>query len=202
MNAPAFLPAIISVLLIFVAGYAGWRLLAAPTLDLRTDFETDTLLLAAGVAGAGLISNWAHTLPRAAWSVIFTVAAGYFAVRAVIARAQVPRRNRLLAHACGSLVLVYMFLAGVAPSTLHGSTAGEYTMAPMPGMYVDTTITYPAIGLVCVAALAFYTASVLSRLSGAPVEGTERRAFAPRSVEACRVVVILALAYGILSKIV
>lgn len=55
-----------------------------------------------------------------------------------------------------------------------------------------------------VAAMTFYCAGVVARLK--PAEGaaaTEPRAgFAPRSVEACRVLITLALAYAILSKLV
>jgi hypothetical protein len=201
VNAPTFLPTAISALLILVAGYAAWRLLAGPALELRTDRETDVLLLLAGVAGAGLISSWAHTLPRTAWSILFALLACYLALRAATVRDQPPRRARFVAHAAGSLVLLYMFLAGVAPSTLHGSTAGEYVMAGMPGMYMDTTITYPAVGLVCVAAIAFYAATGLSRLSTADAASAPSVA-APRSVEVCRIVIALALAYAILSKLV
>jgi hypothetical protein len=81
------------------------------------------------------------------------------------ARRANPQAGMSRTHAVGSLVLVYMSVAGVAPSTLHGTAAGENTMAGMPGMYVDTTIAFPAIGLICVAAMAFYAATSSSRLS-------------------------------------
>lgn len=203
MNAPAFLPVTLSILLVLIAVYALWRMAAAPLLGLSTSLETDLLLLAVGVAGAGLVSAWAHTLPRAVWAVLFGVGACYFAVRAVVARGHLAYRGRAVAHACGCLVLVYMFLAGVGPSTLRGSTAGQYTMAGMPGMYVDTTMTYPALGLACVAAMAFYAVSVVARPTpSTEVPGGARGGFAPGSVEACRVLVTLVLAYAILSKLV
>lgn len=120
----------------------------------------------------------------------------------MLARDDAPRRARAAAHACGSAVLVYAFLAGVAPSTMKGSTAGSYVMAGMPGMIVDATVAFPALGLVCVAALTFYCVSVVAGLEPAePDARPEPRAgFAPRSVEACRV--LIALAYAILSKLV
>jgi hypothetical protein len=204
VNAPAFLPTALSILLIAVAGYAFWRLLAARALGLAADVETDLLLLCASVAGAGLLSDWARSLPRAVWEVLFATACCYFAAQALRARTDPRRHARAAAHACGSAILVYMFLAGVAPSTINGSTAGNYVMAGMPGMIVDNTITFPALGLVCVAAMTFYCAGVVARLK--PAEGaaaTEPRAgFPPRSVEACRVLITLALAYAILSKLV
>lgn len=203
MNAPAFLPAVLSVLLIAVAGYAFWRLLAARALRLASDIETDLLLLCVGVAGAGLLSDWARSLPRAAWEGLFAAGCCYFAARALLARADPRRRARAATHACGCAVLVYMFLAGVAPSTIHGSTAGQYVMAGMPDMIVDTTITFPALGLACVAVMTFYAVSVVARLN--PTEAAAPRppaGFAPRSVEACRVLIALALAYAILAKLV
>lgn len=204
MNAPPFLPATLSVLLILIAAYTAWRLAAAAVLELRTDRETDALLLLASVAAGGLLSTWAHTLPRTVWTVLFALAAGYFAVRAATTGTDTARRTRHVVHGVGSLVLVYMFSAGVAPSTLHGTTAGQYTMAGMPGMYVDTTITFPAIGLVCVAAMAFYAASSISRINPVLSDATTTvpSVFAARSIEACRIVLVLILAYGILSKLV
>jgi hypothetical protein len=203
VNAPAFLPATLSVLLILIAAYALWRLVAAPVLDLRVDRETDAMLLLTSVAGAGLLSRWADTMPRGAWSALFALTACYFVVRALTSRTDPVRRSRFAAHTIGSMVLVYMFAAGVAPSTLHGSTAGEFTMAGMPGMYVDTTVTYPALGLICVAAMAFYAATALARLSPVSTDQSATTGVvAGRSVEACRIVLTLVLAYTILSKLV
>lgn len=204
MNAPVFLPAALSILLIAVAGYALWRLVAARALGLSSDIEADLLLVCAGVAGAGLLSNWAGTLPRAGWAGVFAAACCYFAARAVLARDDARRRARAAAHACGCVVLVYAFLAGVAPSTIKGSTAGNYVMAGMPGMIVDTTVAFPALGLVCVAAITFYCVSVVARLdpTAAAASPKPRAGFAPRSVEACRVLIALALAYAILAKLV
>ena len=201
MNAPAFLPAFLGILLILVAGYASWRVIAGPVLGFVTEIETDLLLLVSAIAGAGLVSAWAHTLPRGLWAGLFAAVAGYFAVRAGLARRLAQVRGRAIAHASGCLVLVYMFLAGVGPSTLQGSTAGRYTMAGMPGMYVDTTITDPALGLVCVAAIAFYAVGVVAGYGQEAAAGMPK-SFAAGSVEACRVIVALVLADAILSKLV
>jgi len=201
VNAPAFLPAAFSILLIIVAAYALWRAVAGPLLRLGTHVDTDLVLLVGSIAGAGLVSAWAHTLPRTVWAGLFAAAACYFTARAGLNRSKAPARNQAIAHASGCLVLLYMFLAGVGPSTLHGSTAGQYTMAGMPGMYVDTTIAYPALGLVSVAAIAFYSVVVVAHTEPkAAADGSS--GFAPGSVEACRVIVALILAYAILSKLV
>ena len=52
------------------------------------------------------------------------------------------------ALATGCAIAVDMLLAGVAPSTINGSTAGYYPMAGMTDMYKDATITYPVLGIV------------------------------------------------------
>lgn len=75
-------------------------------------------------------------------------------------------------------------------------------MAGMPAMSVDTTVTFPALGSVCVAAIAFHSVGVVARPK--PADGAEggdpAHGFALGSVEACRVVVALVPAYAILRK--
>lgn len=269
MNAPSFLPVVLSLLMLAAAVYSLWRLAMARVLERATDVEADLLHLAAGLAAAGLVSSWARTLPRDLWAVLFAAAAVYFAYRAW--EVWDERRTRLVPAARAGLcgVFVYAFLAGVAPSTLQGSTAGQYTMAGMPGMIKDQTIALPALGLILVVALAFYAVAVVAQLSpepgtetgggaaaaaaaggasgkgakaagtrtagakavgtktvgtkivgtkaagtkaagtkaaGArPAGGADKAAaamLAPRSVEICRIVLVLVLAYAILSKLV
>jgi hypothetical protein len=217
VNAPSFLPVVISVLMLLVAVYAAWRLAFARLLERATDVETDLLHLAVGLAGAGMVAHWAQTLPHVAWTAVFAAGTGYFAVR--LARARGEARRAPAVHAGLCAVVLYMLTAGVGPSTIHGSTAGMYTMAGMPGMSKDPTITFPGIGLVAVAALAFYAVTVLSRISPpepgtpripapakaaapAPVPDRVGALLAPRSVALCRVALALVLAYAILSKLV
>lgn len=203
MNAPPLLNAALSILLVVVAAFALWRIAMSRAPGVRGDIENDLLVLAAAVAIAGLLENWARTLPRSAWSIVFAAAAVYFAVRALVVRASPRARGRMLSHTGGCLVLLYAFTAGVAPSTLKGSTAGQYTMAGMPGMYVDQTITYPALGLLCVLALVLHATTSVARLSPeAAAVSPSVRLLAPRSSEACRIVVTLTLAYAILGKLV
>lgn len=216
MNAPSWLSTLISLLMIAVAVYALWRLLIARIWERRIDYEADALNLAAGVAVAGLVSDWARTLPRAAWTVLFAAGGVYFVVRAVRAWERGPERRRLLGGVACCAVLVYMFLAGVAPSTLQGSTVGQVTMAGMPGMILDQTVSFPAIGLVFVVGLAFAAVFVVNRAGSRPVAKPARTVvggpndgaradhavLAPRSVEICRVLLLLVFAYAILSRLV
>jgi hypothetical protein len=168
VNAPSFLPVVLSLLMLAAAVYSLWRLAVARVLERSVDIEADVLHLAAGLAAAGLISSWARTLPRDLWAGLFAAGAVYFGYRAW--QVWDERRTRLVpaarAGVCG--VLVYAFLAGVAPSTLHGSTAGQYTMAGMPGMIKDQTVALPALGLILVVALAFYAVALVGRLSPEP----------------------------------
>jgi hypothetical protein len=216
VNAPNWLTALVSTLMIFVAGYSAWRLAISKAWDRATDHESDILHLAVGVAAAGLIAKWAHTLPRSVWTVLFIAGGVYFAVRTYRNWSDRSARPRLLAHTACCAIIVYMFLAGVAPSTLSSSTAGQYTMAGMPGMILDPTITYPAIGLIFAVGLCFYAVAVLNQMQplkaqpddAPPVgarssEGSSSGLFlAPRSVDACRIVIVLVLAYAILTKLV
>lgn len=214
MNAPPFLPVALSTLMLLLVVYSAGRLGAARAWGRGTDVETDVTHLAAGLATAGLLSTWARTLPRDVWAVLFAVAALYFALRAAHGWAEQTEAWRApLGRAGVCAVLVYCFLAGVAPSTIHGSTAGQITMAGMPGMIKDETVDLPALGLILAAGLAFAAVAVVGRLSpetdgesaaapAAPATPAGTALLAPRSVALCRVALLVVLAYAILSKIV
>lgn len=212
MNAPTWLSNLISILMLALACYSLWRLLIARLWGRGIDYETDGLHLLAGIAAAGLISSWGRTLPRSVWAVLFVAGGVYFAVCAGRAWAETAERRRLLGGFGCCAVLVYAFTAGVAPSTLHGSTAGQYTMAGMPGMILDQTERFPALGLVFVVALAFAAVLVVNRAGSMPTAkpvpvtgGANDGApipLAARSVEICRVLLLLVLAYAILTKLV
>ena len=203
MNAPAWLTALVSTLMILVATYSAWRLAISRVWGRATDYESDILHFAIGIAAAGLVADWARTLPRSVWTCLFIAGAMYFAARTYRSWSDRPARGKLLAQTACCAIVVYMFLAGVAPTTIHGSTAGEYTMAGMPGMILDQTITYPSIGLVFVVGLCFYAVAVLNQikpLRDDHVDGSQ--ALAPRSVDVCRIVIVLVLVYAILTKLV
>ncbi len=217
MNAPNWLTAFVSTLMIFIAAYSVWRLAISRAWGRATDYESDVLHLAVGIAAAGLIAKWAHTLPRSVWTVLFVAGGIYFAVRTYRSWGDRLVRGRLLADTACCAIIVYMFAAGVAPTDLTGSTAGQYTMAGMPGMIEDSTITYPTIGLTFVVGLCFYAVTVLNRIQ--PMTAEERSPqvvsdglveggrggglmLAPRSVDVCRILIVLVLAYAILTKIV
>ncbi|HWG24871.1 DUF5134 domain-containing protein [Actinospica sp.] len=206
MNAPGWLTALVSTLMIFVAGYSLWRLAISRAWGRATDYESDILHLAVGIAAAGLVASWARSLPRSLWTGVFIAGAVYFAVRTYLTWSDRAVRGELLAQTGCCAVLVYMFLAGVAPTTIQGSTAGQYTMAGMgDGMILDQTITYPAIGLIFVVALCFYAVAVLNGIAPLRTEGGESTStlmLAPRSVDVCRIVIVLVLAYAILTKLV
>ncbi|MBR7833395.1 DUF5134 domain-containing protein [Actinospica durhamensis] len=214
MNAPYWLSDLVSLLMLVLGLYSLWRLLVVRFWGYTTDYETDALHLLAGVAAAGIVSSWARTLPRPVWLVLFAAAGVYFAFRAArawSATAPEPRRRMLGAVGCCA-VLVYCFAAGVAPSTIHGSTAGSFTMAGMPGMIMDQTEHFPALGLILVVGLAFAAVFAVNRAGSMPVtkptpviggpDDGAPVALAPRTVELGRVLLLLVLAYAILTKLV
>ena len=220
MNAPTWLTDLLVVLLLAIAGFFVWRMAVANAWRRRADYPSDALHALAALAVAETQVKWVSTLPRPAWAVVFAVAAVYFAVVAVRAHrasAAVSERNRGAANAGLAVALVYMFTAGVAPSALSGSSAGSVVMAGMPGMTRDSTVHYPTLGLLFVAAAIGYTVVLLDRLSvtrravvetptGTPVDPMDRPGplpmLAPRAVECCRIALLLTVAYAILAKLV
>lgn len=208
MNAPPFLTLILSALMLLMSVYSAWRLVIARAWGRTVDYEADVLHFAAGFAVAYMLASWAHTLPRPAWTALFSVGIAYFALRTARGWNDTVERGRQSTRAAVCAVLVYMLTAGVAPSTIIGTSAGKYTMAGMPGMSIDTTITFPAIGCIAVVGLAFYAVAVLARLSpeggaavavGGPGDGA---LLAPRSVDVCRIALVAVMAYAILTKLV
>jgi hypothetical protein len=212
VNAPPWLPNILAVVMLVLAAYSVWRIAIARVENLATDYEADALHALSGLALAGLLVRWMDLLPRGLWTALFIAAAAWFAGRALYSvrdgaeagtgagtrdadRAGAepgtgrfgslpPQARRLLAYAAASLIMVYMFVAGVAPSTLSGSTAGEYTMAGMPDMIKDTTISYPTLGLLLTAVMAGYAVVAMDRIApvrgpGAAGAGASRRFDAP-----------------------
>jgi len=212
VNAPIWLSTLLSVLMVAVACLALARMVVAGGWRRGVDYETETLHLLAGLAAAGLISDWARTLPRPVWAVLFAVAGVYLAARAWQSWPDSTARRVLLGGLGCCAVLVYAFTADIGPSAVRGSTAGSFTMAGMPGMIYDQTERFPALGLALVAALAFAAVAVVNRAGSTPrvvarpaVGGPQDGAvvpLAPRTVAASRVVLLLVLAFAILSKIV
>lgn len=211
MNAPPWLPDILAVVMLAVAGFSLWRTAVARSWGRATDYDADALHALMAVALAGMLVRWLETLPRAAWTALFAAAALWFAGRlAWSARSGGPRAQlgRYAACAASGAVMVYMLLAGVAPSTLDGSTAGQYTMAGMDGMVEDTTLGAPSLGLLLAVAMAVYAVAVLNQVSvapsgqGAAAGGRGLPVLAPRAADCCRVVLAVTMAYAILAKIV
>lgn len=220
MNAPTWLTDLLVVLLLAIAGFFVWRMAVATTWRRRADYPSDALHALAALAVAETQVKWIRTLPRPAWAAVFAAAAVYFAVVSVRAHRRadgIAARNRGAADSGLAVALVYMFTAGVAPSALSGSSAGTVVMAGMPGMMMDSTVHYPTLGLLLVVAAIGYTVVLLDRLSvarravvdgpgGAPLDPMDRPGplpmLAPRAVECCRIALLLAVAYAILTKLV
>lgn len=215
MNAPAWLPPLPAALMLAVAGFLLWRLIVAAAFDYATDPVADLFHIAAAVAVAGMLVTWMRTLPPGAWALLFAGAAAWFAVCASRARrlGDIGAAQRAATNLLVALALVYMPLAGVAPSTIRGSTAGMYSMAAMPGMSRDPTIHLPVLGLLIAVAALGYIVLQLDRLStpapsAAEFAGdeAERRTphavMTPRLFACCRILLLATMAYGTLAKLV
>jgi len=240
VNAPAWLPDILAAVMIAIAAFHLWRLSVTRTFAARSDYELDVLLILLALATAGMLEHWIHLLTPGAWATILAVAGAWFVLRAVtrsraagvdgaagtnaaaganagagVDRAAGPSVRSSVAAAVGCAVAVYMLLAGVAPSTLSGSTAGQYTMAGMPGMTVDSTITWPTLGIAFSVLLAVYAVAALDQISrpdsassglvtdSGPVRQRGAAAvLAPRTAALCRIALAVTMAYAILAKLV
>lgn len=221
MNAPAWLPDILAAIMIAIAAFHLWRLSVARTFAARPDYEFDVLLILLALSTAGMLEHWIRLLTPGAWATILAVAGAWFVLRAVTrtraagagAGAGVtagPSVRSSAAAAAGCAVAVYMLLAGVAPSTLSASTAGQYTMAGMPGMTVDTTVAWPTLGIAFAVLLAVYAVAALDQISrtdspesvGSLGSATPAAVLAPRAAALCRIALAVTMAYAILAKLV
>lgn len=215
MNAPAWLPVILAALMLVIAAYSLWRIAMSRVLGVPADLAHDAVVFLLALATAGMLVRWMHVLRPGIWAVLLGAAGAGYALRAASpgrrrGDARVGGSMRLaLATTAGCTIGVYMLLAGVAPSTINGSTAGAYTMAGMPGMTLDTTITFPALGIVLAAVLLGYGVAALDRLSlspdpvqGASGDASPARVFGPRTLALCEVVIVVTMAYAILAKLV
>ena len=215
MNAPGWLPPILATLMLAVAAYSLWRLAMARVLGLTADLAHDAVVFLLSVATAGMLVSWMNVLRPGIWALLLGAVGLGFAAQAVRQSRTAPTDSATgsarvaLVASGGCAVAVYMLLAGVAPSTIKGSTAGYYTMAGMPDMYKDTTITVPALGVALCIVLVGYAVIALDRITALP-EPAERtstgvartRAFAPRSVTVCEIAIVVTMAYAILAKLV
>jgi hypothetical protein len=200
MNAPAWLPVILAAAMLAIAAYSLWRIAMARVLgpsSANPDFAHDAVVFLLALATAGMLVRWMHVLNPGIWALLLGVAGIWLAFRAAIAAV------------AGCAIAVYMLLAGVAPSTINGSTAGYYTMAGMSDMYKDTTITFPALGIILSVVLLGYAVTALDRLTpsqssaeSTPGAASAAQALAPRALVLCEVAIVVTMAYAILAKLV
>jgi hypothetical protein len=214
MNAPAWLPAILADVMLAIAAFSIWRIAMAGVLRAPTDLAHDAAILLLALATAGMLVRWMHLLSPGAWAVLLAATGVWLAAHAVQTHRRpeevgaVPGSPRgSLAAAAVCAIGVYMLLAGIAPSTINGSTAGYYTMAGMAGMSKDNTITYPALGVAFAVVLLGFAVAALDRLPRAPVETAPgdtgaTRALAPRLFALSEVAIVVTMAYAILAKLV
>lgn len=200
MNAPAWLPVILAAVMLGIAAYSLWRLAMSRVLDQPADLTQDAVVFLLALATAGMLVRWMHLLSRGVWALLLGAVGIGLAARAATGRGSSSAAGSVVA-ASGCAIAVYMLLAGVAPSTIQGSTAGYYTMAGMSDMYKDTTITFPALGIILSVVLAGYAVYALDHIP-APTGTTTARAFASRPLAVCQIAIAVTMAYAILAKLV
>jgi len=210
MSAPDWLVNLLATAMLAITALFAWRLAAARARQRPADYTSDAFHALAALAVAAMLANWTATLPRAAWAAVFAAGAVYFTLHWAHARTTgQAARGRDLADAATSAILVYMLLAGVAPSVLSRSTAGLYVMAGMPGMVKDNMIHYPALGMVLAVAAVGYVVVMLDRVSQGPhpaplADGAPARPtpLTPRLAECGRLLLLATIAYAIFAKVV
>ena len=221
MNAPSWLPPILAAVMLVIAGYNIWRLAVSRIYGTRTDYQLDIAQLLLSVATAGMLVKWMNLATPGFWALILAIAGLWLLLRATpqlqATSSQLGGTTRLSraswVTAGGCAVAVYMLLAGVAPSTIQGSTAGEYTMAGMTDMYKDSTITYPTLGILLAVVLVVFAVAALDHVSrhDGPSGSSAQSAgsgdaigwlLAPRTSVLCGVALAVTMAYAILAKLV
>jgi hypothetical protein len=169
------------------------------------DYARDAVVFLLALAMSGMLVRWMHVLSPGIWALLIGAAGIGFAVRAaLLGRRPEPGQSggSALVAAGGCGVAVYMLLAGVAPSTMNGSTAGYYTMAGMPDMYKDTTIAFPALGVALAVVLVGYAVTALDGLSAKAARGPSDGALAARAIAGCEIAIVVTMAFAILAKLV
>jgi hypothetical protein len=181
-----------------VAAYCASRILVARIRHRATDYSTDAVHTAMGVAMAGMLTS--RLISTTAWVAVFVAAAGWFATRAVRAylgrSSTSPRLASHLRHIVTSGAMVYMLLAN--PATATAATVSQ----PQRMGQLETAARFPTLGLLLVAFLVGYTIVVtdrLSRASATAVPSEPGPVFAPRSVACCQIAMSITMGYMLLT---
>jgi Domain of unknown function (DUF5134) len=176
-----------AALMLTVAVLSAARLVGArpwPRADADADVDVSHLLM--GIAMAGTLTAALHTLPDAAWEVVFGLLTVWFAARVV--REIRGHGTRLLAeghhlpHLVHSVAMLYMFLALTVPRTASGG-AGMGGMAASSGAM--PVLRLPTLALLFAFVLIGFVVSDLdrlSRLATLPRYRPARTGFAPSGV--------------------
>ncbi|HWG26295.1 hypothetical protein [Actinospica sp.] len=215
MNVPAWLPVILAVVMLAIAAFSLWRMAMARALGLPVDYARDAVVFLLALAVSGMLVRWMHVLSPGIWALLIGAAGIGFAVRAaLLSRRPEPGQSGAgtgagtgavrvaLVAAGGCGIAVYMLLAGVAPSTINGSTAGYYAMAGMSDMYKDTTIAFPALGVALAVVLVGYAVAALDGITASAARGPSEGALAARSIAVCEIAIVVTMAFAILAKLV
>jgi hypothetical protein len=167
MTIPAWILAGFAGVMLAAAVLSAARLVVArpwPRADADADIDVSHLLM--GVAMAGTLTTGLHTLPDAAWEVVFGLLTVWFAGRVV--REIRGQGTRLLAdghhlpHLVHSAAMLYMFLALTSPRVAGGT--GMTGIAASAGT-VMPALRLPTLALLFAFILIGFVVTDLDRLS-------------------------------------
>jgi Domain of unknown function (DUF5134) len=170
MTGPAWLAGLVAAVMLLIAAGAAARLAMWQLRGRAAEPEADALHVLMGIAMAGMLEPGISPVPDAAWRVVFAVAGGWFAWRAIRARAPKQQafgrrgeaRSRLCAHpgphCVESAAMVYMLLPAGA--------AGQGTAMAMSGMVGAAPAANPAVALVLALFMAGYVIWTADRMTG------------------------------------
>jgi hypothetical protein len=191
MAGPAWLAAMLAVVMIATAVYCTGRLAAARLRRRFTEVDADAVHVIMGVAMAGMLLPGLSPLPGTAWEAVFGAAAAWFAYR--VARSRLRRDaaasrwrcTHPVPHLVESAAMVYML---AAPGSWPGWP--DHAMA-MPGMGGDRAVAGGSLATVTVILALFmigyvlWTADQLTALARAHVAVARG---APRDESGIRVI--------------
>jgi Domain of unknown function (DUF5134) len=174
MTGPVWLAGLLAAVMLLIAAGAAVRLVMWKLRGQAGEPEADALHVVMGIAMAGMLEPGIGPVPDAAWRIVFAVAAGWFAWRAIRARTPKPqafgRRSEAGSWLCAHPAPHCVESAAMVYMLLPAGTAGQGTAMAMSGMAGAAPAANPAVALVLALFMAGYiiwTADGLSGKSGA-----------------------------------
>jgi Domain of unknown function (DUF5134) len=198
MSIPDWLLEILAVVALSVAAMSAGQLAVTRAWIHRGAVDADIALfhLLLGIAMAGLLVAGLHTLPNAAWDVVFAVATAWFDWRLWReSRGYSAAGSQYALSLLYSAAMLYMFTALAKPSSGGSVTPG---MTGMPGMVSGSSggpsLRAPTLALVFTVLLVAFTVRDVDRPGGSAA-GARTVVLAPAAVKGRRVMLGVIMAF-------